>query len=117
MKRIINFCVLAITILTVNLLTGYITDYFLHYKRITNPLKFTAIGMLVLVAVFYPIFEYMESKVEDLARNLLKKGNNAMGKRIGFVFVFSILLFILYCIYAKLWFDLNVIRIMINWLL
>jgi hypothetical protein len=114
MKRIINFCVLAITILSVNLLTGFITDYFLHYKNITNPMKFTALGMLVLVAVFYPIFEYMESKVEALARGLIKKGNNAMGKRLGFVIVFSILILILYCIYANLWFKINVPRILIN---
>jgi hypothetical protein len=117
MKRIINFCVFAVTILIVNILTSFITEYFLHYKNITNPMKFTAIGMIILVAVFYPIFGYLEVKVEELIKRLIKKGKNTFGKRIGFIVVFSILIIILYCIYANLWFKLNIPRIVINWLL
>jgi hypothetical protein len=116
MKKIINFCILAITILTVNLLTGYITDYFLRYKHITNPFKFTAIGMLILVAVFYPVFEFIENKVEGITKELIKKGNNAFGKILGVILVFALLLSVLYCIYAKLWFHLNIPSIAWNWL-
>lgn len=116
MRKIINFCVLAITILTVNLLTSFITEYFLHYKNITNPLKFTAIGMLILVAVFYPVFGFIETKVEDLSRKLFKKGKNAFGKIIGFILVFSMIVFLLYCIYANLWFNINVLRLMWFWI-
>lgn len=114
MKKLINFCILAITILTVNLLTGFITEYFLHYKNRANPMKFTALGMLILVAVFYPVFGYLETKVEEFTRKLVKKGKNTFGKRIGFLVVFSILVFILYCIYANLWFDLNIPEVLYN---
>jgi hypothetical protein len=108
MRRIINFCVLVITILTVNLLTGFITGYFLHYKRAINPLKFTALGMIILVAIFYPVFGYIETKTEEIARKLLKKGKHTFGKRFGFIIVFSLIIFLLYSIYAKMWFGINV---------
>jgi hypothetical protein len=111
MRRIINFCILAITILTVNLLTGYITEYFLNYKNITNPLKFTALGMLILVAIFYPVFGYIEKKVEEITKKIIKRGKNTFGKTIGFVLVFSLIIFALYCIYASLWFNLNMPQI------
>jgi hypothetical protein len=116
MRRFINFYILAVTILTVNLLTGFITEYFLHYKNITNPLKFTAIGMIILVAVFYPVFGYIESKVEEITRKLIKKGKNKFGKTLGFIFVFSVLIFVLYSIYARLWFNINIPRIIWQWI-
>lgn len=42
MRRILNFCMLAITILIMNLLAGYVTNYFIKYKGNINPLKFIA---------------------------------------------------------------------------
>lgn len=116
MRRFINFFILAITILTVNLLTGYITEYFLHYKKITNPLKFTALGMIILVAIFYPVFGYIEKKVEKITRKLIKRGKNTLGKSMGFVVVISLLIFALFSVYAKLWFDLNVPQLLWLWI-
>lgn len=80
----------------------------MHYKRITNPFKFTAIGMLVLIAVFYPLFGFMDGKVKDITKRLVNKGRNVFGKTFGILFVFSLLLFFIYCIYARLWFSINV---------
>ncbi len=107
-RRVFNFFVLAITILLVNLLTTFIADYLMEYKGGINPLKFTAIGMGVIVVVFYPAFEYLNGIVEKFTTRFLKKGDNLFGRTLGVYITFLTLLFILYCIYAHIWFNVNV---------
>jgi hypothetical protein len=117
MKNFFSFCVLVITVLVVNLLTGYITDYLMNYKGITNPLKFTAIGMGILVIILSPAFKFLDEMVSTLAKKVMSKGHHMFGKILGTVMVFSMLLFILYCIYAKQWYGINVPKILLNrWL-
>jgi len=86
----------------------------MNYKNMTRPLKFTAIGMLVLVAVFYPVFEYLEKQIEQITKTLIKRGKNAFGTKLGFILVFSAILLALFSIYANLWFDINVPRMLWN---
>lgn len=105
---------MAITILLVNLLTTFIADYLLVYKGNISPLKFTAIGMGIIVVVFYPAFEYLNGIVEKLTTRFLKKGNNIFGRTLGVYITFLALLFIIYCIYAHIWFNVNVIKVIIN---
>lgn len=112
MKSFFGFCVLVITVLIVNLLTGYISDYLMHYRGVTNPLKFTAIGMGVLVIILYPAFKFLDELVTSFAKKVMSKGHHMFGKVIGTILMFAILLFILYCIYAKQWFGINVIKIL-----
>ncbi|RPH33550.1 MAG: hypothetical protein EHM93_04510 [Bacteroidales bacterium] len=110
-RKIFNFFVLAITILLVNLLTTFIADYLMKYRGQTDFLKFTAIGMGVIVLVFYPAFEYMNGIVEKFTTKFLKKGNNLFGRTIGIYITFLVMLFILYCVYAHIWFNVNVIKV------
>lgn len=114
MRKLFSFCVLVITVLIVNLLTGYITDYLMNYKGITNPLKFTAIGMIVLVVILYPAFKFLDELVTSLAKKVMSKGHNMFGKILGTVLMFALLLFGLYCIYANQWYGINVLNILIN---
>lgn len=110
MRKTINFLILALTILIMNLLTGFITEYFFNYRGVTNPYKFTAIGMIVLIAVLYPLFMFMEGKVKDTTRHVLKKGKNIL----GIFIVFIILISILYCVYANLWFNINIPKVIFS---
>ncbi|NVO10175.1 MAG: hypothetical protein HXX16_09465 [Bacteroidales bacterium] len=110
-RRIFNFLVICVTILLVNLLTTFITDYFMAYKNHTNYLKFTAIGMGAIVLVLYPAFEYINRLVEKFTTSFLKKGKNIFGRTLGVYIAFCIIIFILYCIYARIWFHINVIEI------
>lgn len=109
-RKIFNFFVFSVTILLVNLLTTFVADCFMKYKGQTNNLKFTAIGMCIIVLVFYPAFEYLNGIVEKITSRFLKKGNNLFGRILGVYITFFIILFILYCIYAHIWFDVNVVK-------
>ena len=114
MRNLFSFCVLIITILIVNLLTGYITDYLMNYKGVTNPLKFTAIGMIVLVLILYPAFKFLDQLISAMAKKVMTKGHHMFGKVIGTIIMFAVVLFVLYCVYAKQWFGINVPKLLVS---
>jgi hypothetical protein len=113
MSKIYNFLLFAATILIMNLLTGYITDAFLNHKNFSNPYKFTALGMLILVAFFYPFFEIINKKIQILISKMLKKGRHYFGKTVGVLAIFCLLFALLYCIYANLWFNINIPKVLL----
>jgi len=98
---------LAITILIMNLLAGYVTNYFIKYKGNNNPLKFIALGMVVLVMIFYPAFQYINEQVKIIIHRLFRHGKNVFGRFLGSIIIFIVLFLILFCMYAKLWFNLT----------
>lgn len=101
--------VLMISVLTVNLLTGYITDYITHYKVDLNPFKFTAIAMLVLVFILVPAYSYLGSQVELLVARVLVKGSSSFGKILGLLLSFALIFSILYAIYLQQLFHINLL--------
>lgn len=108
-KKIFNVMVLMISVLTLNLLTGFITNYIVHYKIDLNPFKFTAIAMLALVFILVPAYSYMSGKIEILVARVLISGSNSFGKMIGLLFSFAIIFAVLFTIYLQLWFNINLL--------
>jgi hypothetical protein len=101
--------VLMITVLTVNLLTGYITTYIIHYNLGIDPLKFTAIGMLALVFILVPAYSYMSVKIEILIAKVLLSGSNSFGKVLGLLLSFGIIFSFLFAVYLHEWFGISLI--------
>jgi len=86
----------------------------MRYKNQAEYMKFTAIGMVVVVIVFYPLFEYLNLFTEKITTQLLKKGKNIFGRTIGIYISFIIMLALLYYIYAHIWFDVDLIKQLFN---
>lgn len=99
--------VLMISVLIVNLLTGFITDKIIHYNTGLSPYKVTAIAMVALVFVLVPAYRYMHSKVEVMIAKLLLSGTNSLGKTAGLIFSFALVFGILFLIYLHHWFNIN----------
>jgi hypothetical protein len=99
--------VLMISVLTVNLLTGWITDYIVHYKLGINPYKFTAIAMLALVFILVPAYSYLDKQVEYLIAKVLLSGSNSFGKVMGLFLSFAVIFGVLFLLYLKEWFHIN----------
>lgn len=99
--------VLMTSVLTLNLLTGYITDYIVHHNSGINPYKFTGIAMLALVFILVPAFSYMNPKVEHLVARVLVSGSNSFGKNMGLLLSFIVIFGILFLIYLNQWFGIN----------
>jgi len=108
-KKLFGIMVLMITVLTVNLLTGYITDNIIHYKLDLNPYKFTAIAMLVLVFILVPAYSYLNARVELLVAKVLLSGSNSFGKIIGLLLSFALIFAVLFAIYLHDWFQINIL--------
>ncbi|MBK7182095.1 MAG: hypothetical protein IPH89_03750 [Bacteroidetes bacterium] len=108
-KKLFGIMVLMITVLTVNLLTGYITDNIIHYKLELNPYKFTAIAMLVLVFILVPAYSYLNARVELLVAKVLLSGSNSFGKIVGLLLSFALIFAVLFAIYLHDWFQINIL--------
>lgn len=111
-KKLFNVMVLMITVLTVNLLTGWITDYIIHYKLSINPYKFTAIAMLALVFILVPAYSYLGKQVEYLIAKVLLSGSNSFGKIMGLLLSFAAIFSVLFVIYLKEWFHINLLMML-----
>jgi hypothetical protein len=109
-KKLFNIMVLMISVLTLNLLTGFITNYIVHYNLNINPYKFTAIAMLTLVFILVPSYRYMSSRVEILVAKLLVSGSNSFGKTLGLIISFATIFGILFAIYIRQWFHINLLH-------
>ena len=102
--------VLMITVLLVNLLTGFTTHYIVHYKTDINPFKFTAIAMLALVFILVPTYRYMSGRIEILVAKVLVSGSNSFGKTLGLLISFTLIFSVLFAIYLQQWFHLNLLE-------
>lgn len=108
-KKIFNLMVLMISVLLVNLLTGFITNYIVHYKIDLNPYKFTIIAMFALVFILVPSYRYMSSRIEILVARVLLSGSNSFGKTMGLMLSFILVFSVLFAIYLHQWFQINVV--------
>lgn len=104
-RKIVNFLVFIISILTVNLLTTYITDKLFSYKNLTHPVKATLIGMGLTVFILYPAFMWIDDLSEKLTKRFLKAGKNAGGKVMGLILMFLLALAVLFAFYLHMWFG------------
>jgi hypothetical protein len=109
-KKLFSIMVLMISVLSVNLLTGFITDHIIHYKLDLNPYKFTALAMLVLVFILVPAYSFLSEKIEILVARILLSGSNSFGRTFGLLISFALIFSILFAIYLNEWFSINLIR-------
>ncbi len=96
-----------ISVLIIQLLTGYITNKIIHYETGLSPYKVTAFAMVALVFVLVPAYRYMHSKVEVIVAKILLSGSNSLGKTVGLIVSFALVFGILFLIYLHHWFNIN----------
>jgi hypothetical protein len=113
-KYLFRFCVMTVTILTANLLTETISDYLVSYRNHLKPLTFTLLGMVITVAIFYPLFIKLEVWVKNLSMRMIKAGKSFKGKYAGLLISFFASLFVLTYFYAKMWYNIDILRVMLN---
>jgi hypothetical protein len=112
-RRLFKFAVTTITILTVNLITSKISDYMISYKfkAQVKPLTFTLMAMGIITLVFYPLFTYMQEWLNSLSLRIIRSGRSIGGKYIGLLVMYVLCLTILVYFYAKMWYNLDIIKV------
>jgi hypothetical protein len=113
-RNLFKFVVTTITILTANLLTGYISGYLTEYKNHFRPIVFTLIAMGIITIVFYPLFTKLEDWINSLSIKIVKSGKSFGGKYLGLLSIFIICLTILTYFYAKLWYKIDLLKALFN---
>jgi hypothetical protein len=106
-RKFVNFLIFIISILIVNLVTTLISDYLMRYKHMTHPVKATLIGMVAVVFILYPAFNWIDDWSEKLSKKMFAAGKNAGGKFFGLLWAFSIAFTILFLCYLNLWFSIK----------
>ncbi|MCB8994011.1 MAG: hypothetical protein H6538_00210 [Bacteroidales bacterium] len=113
-KFLFRLVVMTLTILSANLLTSAISDYMISYKNSYKPITFTLIAMGIIVVIFYPLFVKLEVWVTQVSVKAVKKGNSLGGKYAGLLLSFLLALIILTYFYARMWYHLDLFRILIH---
>jgi hypothetical protein len=109
-----RFVVMTLTILTANLLTNAISSWMVSYKNHYKPVTFTFLAMAVTVVILYPMFIKLESWVKDISVTAIRSGKSLAGKYLGLLFTFLAALLILSYFYAKMWYHINLFKIMLH---
>ena len=109
-----RFAVMTLTILSVNLLTGAISNYMISYKNQYNPVVFTFLGMAVTVLILYPLFIKLESWVKTVSMKTVKSGKSVAGKYLGLLVTFISALLVLSFFYAKMWYHINIFQVLLK---
>ncbi len=107
-RKFVNFLIFIISILTVNLVTTVISDYLMRYMHQTHPLKATLIGMVLMVFVLYPAYNWIDDLSEKTTKKIFTAGKNAAGKFFGLLWAFSVAFAILFVCYLNLWFNIKI---------
>ena len=71
-------------------------------------------GMAVIVVIFYPLFAKLEEWVKSLSMKVVKKGKSMAGKYFGLIFSFIVCLSVLSYFYAKMWYHINLLKILLS---
>jgi hypothetical protein len=109
-----RFVVMSVTILTANLLTTELSNYLVTFKNNVRPLIFTFLGMAVIVLIFYPLFAKLEEWAKGLSMKIVKKGKSLAGRYFGLVLAFVACLVVLSYFYAKMWYHIDIFKIVVN---
>lgn len=113
-RHLFRFAVTTLTILTANLITTAISDYVIGYKNNFKPLIFTLLSMGIIVVVFYPLFMKVNGWVNGLSVRIIRSGRSLAGKYMGLFLAFVTALLILTFFYTRMWYGMNIFKIIFN---
>jgi len=106
-RKILKIMVMLISLLTANLITTYIDEFFLSYKREFSRAIFTLIGMAVVVAIYYPLFTKIDVWSGKFSEKFLRAGKSISGKKTGIYIAFLLAIALLFYLYGRMWFKTN----------
>jgi len=84
------------------------------YKNHVKPLTFTLVAMAIIVVIFYPLFLRMEVWLKKISVKVIKSGNSVAGRYIGLFLTFIAGLFILSYFYARMWYHIDLLKILFS---
>jgi len=113
-RKVFKFAVMTITILTANLLTGFIGELLIKNKQQYKPVTFTLVVMGIIVLILYPLYSHLEEWLTTFSTKIVKSGKSLGGKYLGLILVFAFCIAILAYFYARMWYNIDLLNLLFN---
>ena len=111
MKQINKIAVFTISVLSAKILSEFLFDFVINYKKNVNPYIDTAIGMAIVAFVFFPALTLMNKYLKILAEGYLKTSKKSAKKsNYGLLWGTLIALVILYYFYLRSWYGIDLFK-------
>ncbi len=109
LRKITKGILFTINVLIAYLISAALEDLILQKAHELHPLTATAVGMMIIVLVFIPLFTLTEKITEEIMKKSLRVTKGTFGRKFGII-LFALLTFLLlYNIYLEEWFDMGLI--------
>ncbi len=110
-RRLTTLVILCLTILSADLLSEVIVHEVSKFLKHPNPYRMAALSMASKVLVFYPAFQFMEEIVKKMTGTYVGKAKGAAGGGYtGLLVAFVLGLGLLYGLYLKVLFHINILK-------
>ncbi len=114
-RTLTKYVILAFTILLADIIKEIIMHYIGLDKNHRHPYTSVAIGMGVIVLIFYPLFLVMEKLLERVAQSYITNTKKITGGSIkGLLIALVVGLTIMYFVYLKVWFNINIFSVLMK---
>ncbi|MFN3387177.1 MAG: hypothetical protein ACK42Y_11415 [Candidatus Thermochlorobacter sp.] len=104
-RRRFRAIMIILTLLCIDLITTSINTLVTSLDKFINPYLLTALGMIIVVVLFYPAFEFLSRWSNTLVEKSIDVSANMMGRKNALIVVVIVLLFVLYVGFLFLWFN------------
>lgn len=108
-KKVVRVIITILSILCADLLISFTNSKIIQLGNngTLNKLLVTAMGMGMVLLLFFLLIEYLNDLAEFFMKFFVEVGRNVMGRKRGLLVMFVVLLFILCSGYYFIWFNRN----------
>ena len=108
LQKILRVALLAVSVLAAYLLIHFLESWILDQPKRFGPYLATLIGMVCIVFLFVPLFQWMDRFSQKIVQTLVRTSSNVMGRSGLYIFL-AVTLFLLYGVYLYIWFNVSLL--------
>ena len=118
MRKLTHHAIMIISLLIAYLIKDVITHYLEGLKKMSeNPYLGVALGMLVIVGLFYPLYEFFKHLAKGFMGSYFRRSKRITNSSFGGLFFgLLIALAVLYGVYAQVWYEIDIISDIRHWI-
>lgn len=114
-NKISKLLITSLTILTVTLIATYLKTQIDTYYKGRSMIKNVFLGMFVIVIIYYPMTSLLNKYFQFVSKKIVSKSKKiSKSSTIGMLIGFSIAIFVLFLGYAKIWYNWNVVKYLLD---
>jgi hypothetical protein len=116
-RKLNNFAVFSLAILFAELIQAIAHNYIDQWKDGHGKYVSVLLSMILAIAVFYPVFHFLDKYIQSASRNYIKSSKKVSGGGTsGLMLGYSLAMFFMFIAFAQLWYHKDVIADLGNWL-